>query len=220
MLGPDPFRPLFSLAVEEETDAGVLLGRTVRNALRIPIPDTPFGIDRILPLLRVSASRGALGFLSHSSVMFSSRNRLGSTEQRRGMHRNLSELFTAKRGKTMANSSSTIRFLHARQRHEHRRRANPWQTTTIPRPSIVRPDQLESSADGVPAIRSPQPDRLETSQDTSTGSMTAGDVFALLALLTTTIAALSATVYGAQHVLDAISGYSTLDVLRMFGGTS
>lgn len=109
----------------------------------------------------------------------------------------------------MATCSSTQRHASARQRHENRRRANPWRTQTAPRLSTGRSEEVDSHL---------QVARVEHSYGTPDGSILPGDVLALVALLASAIAALSVTLYGVHYVLSQISALSTAEVLRVFGG--
>lgn len=62
--------------------------------------------------------------------------------------------------------------------------------------------------------------RVEPPRETPDGSISPGDILALVALLASVAAAVSVTLYGTHYVLSQISALSTADVLRVFGGLS
>ena len=126
--------------------------------------------------------------------------------------------FTTKRGRTMTTSSSTHRHVHARQHHENRRDANPWNTGTASRQAVGQWNQHDDDARVVPAREYIQIGPVEPPHKGLESSVFLSDVFALVTLLASAVAVISATVYGAQYVLSEITSYTTMDVIRMLGG--
>ncbi len=103
----------------------------------------------------------------------------------------------------MTTSSSVHRHLQGRRRHENRRRANPWKTQTAPHQTTPQVRQSDDNS----GVALPQE-----------APISPADVFALVALLASAVAVLSVTLYGAHYVLSEISSFTTLDVIRKFGG--
>jgi hypothetical protein len=105
----------------------------------------------------------------------------------------------------MATSSSVHRHLQGRRSQENRRRANPWKTQTAPRQTTPHTRQSDDNS----GVALPQE-----------APISPADVLALVALMASAVAALSVTLYGAHYVLSEISSFTTMDVIRMFGGMS
>ena len=121
-------------------------------------------------------------------------------------------------GRTMTTSSSTHRHVHARQHHENWRGANPWKTGAAARQAVGQRNQHDDDARIAPTREYRQIGPVKPPHEDLESSVSLSDVFALVTLLASAVAVISAAVYGAQDVLSEIPRYTTMDVIRMFGG--
>ena len=126
--------------------------------------------------------------------------------------------FNTKRGRTMTTSSSTHRNVRARQHRDNRRDANPWKTGTASRKADGQRSQHDDDARAVPAREYIQIGPVEPPHENLESPGFLSDVFAFVTLLAWAVAVISSTVYGVQYVLSEVTSYTTVDVIRMFGG--
>lgn len=109
---------------------------------------------------------------------------------------------------------STTHHQHScvRHRHENRRTANPWRVCWNPSDSGGKAEigHGDSGDSRVCAI--------EMTHRDSGNPFSRGDAIALTSLLASAAALAWLAVCGADHVLSEMSRYTTMDILRVFGG--
>ena len=115
----------------------------------------------------------------------------------------------------MATSHLTRRLVSPPRQHRHRGHAATWRSGATSRQAIGRRGRTGQLAVIQPPAPTVPEERLEREPE---AGLNLDGVLALSILAATAGAALWLTVQGIQHLMTGAAGYTTLDVLRVFGG--